>query len=146
MIALKPCKEQCAACKATSWPTAEQVAVKCASISRPSYYSEPFYPHQWVLDAMEQYAAQQVEGLKYQYVQVITEHVDQKMKAERERDTWQDAALRKGEELEEVKRQRDEANALLLECKNHVDSDAVDRAISNHLSQLENEKKDELPR
>lgn len=41
--------------------TAKQFAVQAASMAKPPYYSEPFEPHTWVLCAMDNYAAQQVE-------------------------------------------------------------------------------------
>jgi uncharacterized Zn finger protein len=34
---------------------ARSIAVECAKSANPSYYSEPFEPHDWVIDAMMQF-------------------------------------------------------------------------------------------
>lgn len=31
---------------------AKEIAIKWAELHRPSYYSEPFEPHPWVIDAL----------------------------------------------------------------------------------------------
>jgi hypothetical protein len=108
--------------------SAEQWATKCAAKYNPSYYSVPFTPHAWVIDAMEVYAALQVEADRQTRLSTLNAYLERAEKAEAE--------------LKEVTRQRDAAIELLKELKTYIWDSTVDNSISHFLSQLENEKKD----
>lgn len=67
--------------------TPEEIAILAAKNYPESYYSEPFTPHNWVIIAMKQYAAQEVaeknteiESLKSEYAEYTIRSINDQAK------------------------------------------------------------------
>lgn len=92
--------------------TAKQFAVQAASMAKPPYYSEPFEPHTWVLCAMDNYAAQQVEHATAELRKELEVSIRMMSKYKGELDRSNAERLRQAQTLQSYKDRECESESL----------------------------------